>query len=230
MNTKIGLEWRYSKQKETHFPSLLGHSLSSFLGKNPLFSLGFGLWFRSHDAATPLLPVFIILVVEVCLHKQTYQLQMPSKHRRISSFRPRSWDNQQTYRNKTSKSAYYLNSLQYFAELQFVFIFYGGQTQNGCSFLMNNLPKENINMSASQPYFKDRNSMKGMPASLPFPSVPFPSRCSMEFPSSCIMLEARQPTLLGQRHVQWLPTVPCSAKCMFQLCVNCNRTPRSMGE
>ena len=46
----------------------LGHSLSSFLGNESFLGLGFGLRFGTHNTTTPLLPVFIVLVVEVGLN------------------------------------------------------------------------------------------------------------------------------------------------------------------
>ena len=46
---------------------------------------------------------------------------------------------------------------------------------------------------------------------LPFPSGPFPSQCSMGFPFSCTMLEAIQPIQLGRHREQSQQAVPCSA-------------------
>ena len=47
---------------------------------------------------------------------------------------------------------------------------------------------------------------------LPFPSGPFPSQCSTEFPSSCTMQEARQPIQLGPHREQSQQAVLCSAR------------------
>lgn len=171
--------------------STLSHPLGSFLGKHPFFGLGFGLGFRTHDSTTPLFPVLVKLVIEVSLREQIMDISIITQNSKDQTLYPYSVDAEPPY----------LNGFQDFTELQLVLVFHGRQAQCRCSLLMDNLQGFRNEVEERQTLEIQKTRQPDV-VQLPFPSVPCPSQCSMEFPFFYIMLGATQPALLDQHHEQ----------------------------